>query len=778
MSTPKKSKASKKSSGDGKQRPTPTKTPSGKSSRQPSEHIPEPIEKLPPVPIERFLVEPSTAVHENARPHHLRVYVHARDMAALGLAAGQLVQLTKDDPIKDAKNIVAISWPSSAPARGQIQIGNLLRQNGGLELGSYATIAPFLGSIWPCERLSIQPTADIGISLDEAFLVYAKEIMVDLKYIQDETLVEILYYGKHRQFRVRVLGRPHNQPESDIVVFHVARSTTLVLVPFSQPVKAEDSSTRISYDTIGGLSDQIKIVREMVEGPLHSPEKYTAIGLKPPRGLLLFGPPGTGKTLIARAVAAETGAHSIVVNGPEIISKFYGETEAKLRAVFEEAVDRAPSIVFIDEIDALCPNREESSSELEKRVVGTMLTLMDGASTSAEGDRVVVIGATNRPNALDSALRRPGRFDREIEIGIPNAQHRHEILQALLRRIPHDLTDNQLREIADVTHGYVGADLAAVLKEAGLKAIQRTVQDGGGQDLRIRYEEAMSALELVRPSTMREIMIEVPKVYWTDIGGQESVKQRLKEAIEWPLKHPHVFEYYGIKPPKGILLYGPPGCSKTLTAKALATEAKLNFIAVKGPELFSKWVGESEKAVQEIFKKARAASPSIVFFDEIDAIGVRRGGEDSVGDRVLSQLLGEMDGIEPLVNVTVVAATNRPDILDSALLRPGRFDRILYVAPPDLATRRDIFRIQLQKMPCAADVDLDELAQLTQGFSGAECVSVCQTAAMKAMEEDIGVDAVGRKHFADAARAVTPRITPEMLAFYDQFRSRSGLRSI
>ncbi|RKP09636.1 P-loop containing nucleoside triphosphate hydrolase protein [Thamnocephalis sphaerospora] len=510
---------------------------------------------------------------------------------------------------------------------------------------------------------------------------------------------------------------------------------------------------RATYASVGGLDAQIAVVRELVEVPLRRPEAYMQYGLKPPKGVLLFGPPGTGKTLIARAVAAETGAHIICVNGPEIVSKFYGETEGKLRDLFAQAAEKSPSIVFIDEIDALCPKRDEATSEMDKRVVATLLTLMDGVEESHDGadkPRIVVIAATNRPNALDDALRRPGRFDREVEIGIPNADARLSILETLLRRTPHTATSSEVGELAAITHGYVGADLAAVCREAGLKAIKRAVRVGDDvASLAVTFADLRNAVAETRPSAMREIAIEVPKVRWDDIGGQDEIKQKLKESVEWPLQHADAFLRLGIRPPKGILLYGPPGCSKTLMAKALATESGLNFIAVKGPELFSKWVGESEKA------------------DEIDALTVKRGsdagGGASVADRVLSQLLNELDGIEPL---------------DSALLRPGRIDRILYVGPPDKDTRAAIFRVQLTRMPCADDVSIDELSEMTDGCSGAEVTAMCQEAALAAMEEDVDVAQICRRHFISANSRTVRRITPQMINFYDEFRKRSGLRDL
>ncbi|KAJ3283480.1 spermatogenesis associated protein 5 [Rhizoclosmatium sp. JEL0117] len=628
-----------------------------------------------------------------------------------------------------------------------------------------------------------------------------------MKYVEADGLVEFPYSGISRQFRVESITlHDHSSPVSEInaestMLLFTYRSEVKVL-PYatesgSQQKKKWGAHEKVSYDSIGGLKKQMDIVRKLVEVPLLDPQRFARYGIRPPRGVLLYGPPGTGKTLIARAVASETGAHVIIINGPEIISKFYGETEERLRSIFQEAQENAPSLIFIDEIDSLCPKRDDvipqtfvppipslttakqqNATDLEKRIVATLLTLLDGTDSKTNtADGVVILAATNRPNSLDDALRRPGRFDREVEIGIPDASDRTAILIALLRNTPHSLTESEVSGIAGAAHGYVGADLAGVVREAGMRCLKRVTTVGG--DVAITVQDLEVGLGVVKPSSMREVSLEVPNVRWTDIGGQEDVKQRIREAVEWPLKHPEAFERFKIRPPKGILMYGPPGCSKTLMAKALATEAGLNFLAVKGPELFSKWVGESEKAIRDIFKKARAASPSVIFFDEIDAIAVRRGNDNgSVSDRVLSQLLNEMDGIEALVNVTVIAATNRPDILDSALLRPGRMDRILYVSPPDYESRFKIFTIKTEKMACAEDVDCSELARLTEGYSGAEVVSVCQEAAMYAMEEDVNIEAVSRRHFVDAIGGVTPRITKEMIDFYDRFRQQSGLRSI
>ncbi|KFP08096.1 Spermatogenesis-associated protein 5, partial [Calypte anna] len=491
-----------------------------------------------------------------------------------------------------------------------------------------------------------------------------------------------------------------------------------------------DCESRVTYDMIGGLSSQLRTIRETVELPLKQPELFKSYGIPPPRGVLLYGPPGTGKTMIAKAIANEVGAHVTVINGPEIISKFYGESESRLRQIFAEASLCRPSIIFIDELDALCPKREGAQNEVEKRVVASLLTLMDGIGSEESEGQVLVLGATNRAHALDAALRRPGRFDKEIEIGIPDARGRLDILQRLLRKVPHSLTAAQLVRLADSAHGYVGADLAALCKEAGLYALRRALgkspnlsdKEVAGSVM-IAFNDFLQGMNDVRPSAMREVAVDVPKVSWSDIGGLEDIKLKLKQAVEWPLRHPDSFIRMGIQPPKGVLLYGPPGCSKTMIAKALAHESGLNFLAVKGPELMNKYVGESERAVREIFRKARAVSPSILFFDEIDALAVERGnssGAGSVSDRVLAQLLTEMDGMEQLKDVTVLAATNRPDMIDKALLRPGRIDRIIYVPLPDAATRGEIFKLHFQSMPISDEVCLAELVQRTQKYSGAE----------------------------------------------------------
>jgi len=572
----------------------------------------------------------------------------------------------------------------------------------------------------------------------------------------------------------------------DTVPKKAVQITELTEIQIS-PRAVEVSETRIaevSYEDIGGLSNEIKKVREMVELPLKHPEIFERLGIEPPKGVLLHGPSGTGKTLIAKAVANETQAHFIPINGPEIMSKFYGQSEENLRKKFEEAEANAPSIIFIDEIDAIATKREESKGDVERRVVAQLLALMDGLKSRG---KVVVIAATNFPNLIDPALRRPGRFDREIEIGVPNADARYEILQIHTRNMPL-AEDVDLREIADVTYGFVGADLEALAKEAAMIVLRGIVPELKAKEdeplpqevlekLIVRQNDFKDALKVVRPSAMREVLVEIPKVKWEDIGGLESAKQELKEAVEWPFKHPDAFKRMGIRPPRGILLYGPPGTGKTLLAKAVANESKANFIPVKGPELLSKWVGESEKAVREVFKKARQNAPVIVFFDEIDALAPRRGSssDSQVTDRIINQLLTEIDGLEELHDVVVIASTNRPDIMDPALLRPGRFDRLILIEAPDEKSRLEIFKIHTKNMPLAKDVDLAEFAKKTEGYVGSDIEAVCREAAILALRMDLNAKEVTAQNFKDALKKVPPLITPELAKAYKDFKEVAKL---
>jgi len=518
----------------------------------------------------------------------------------------------------------------------------------------------------------------------------------------------------------------------------------------------------VTYEDIGGLKEEVKKVREMIEIPLKRPELFERLGISPPKGVLIHGPPGTGKTLLAKAVANESDAHFIAINGPEIMSKYVGGSEERLREFFEEAEENAPSIIFIDEIDAIAPKREEVSGEVERRIVAQLLTLMDGLKSRGH---VVVIGATNRPDALDQALRRPGRFDREIEIGVPDKDERKEALQIHTRGMPLD-EKVDLDEIAEVTHGFVGADLEALAKESAMRVLRRILPDIKAdeeipkeilQKMIVKKSDFKEALKEIQPSALREVFVQVPDIKWSDIGGLEKAKQELKEAVEWPLKYPENFEKFGVRPPKGVLIYGPPGTGKTLLAKAVANESDSNFIAVKGPELLSKWVGESEKGIREIFKKARQTAPTVIFFDEIDSIAsVRSGGSSDSGvtQRVVNQLLTEIDGIEELQDVVVIAATNRVDIIDPALLRPGRFDRHIKVDDPNEEARLEIFKVHSKKIPLADDVELKYLAKNTEGYVGADIEAVCREAVMLTLRDDIEAENVEMKYFKKAVKKV------------------------
>ncbi len=676
------------------------------------------------------------------------VRIDPRTMAKIGISTGDILE------IEGGKKTAAIVWPSYQEDEGLdiIRMDGVTRSNAKVGIGDTVTVRK--AEAKKAEKIVLAPTQPIRF--DETFEEYVKQYLVGRPMVRGDNIV-IGVLGQPLQFLV-----VNTQPTGIVMV---NPSTTISLQ--EKPVKQLEAVPTVTYEDIGGLGHAIQKIREMVELPLKHPEVFKRLGIEPPKGVLLYGPPGCGKTLLAKAVANETNANFKLINGPEIMSKFYGQSEERLREIFREASENAPSIIFIDEIDAIAPKREETTGEVERRIVSQLLALMDGLQSRGQ---VIVIAATNRPNAIDPALRRPGRFDREIEIGVPDKNGRLEILQIHTRGMPL-AKDVNLEEIADITHGFVGADLAALCREAAMRTLRRflpqidlekeTIPTEVLQKMEVTKEDFMEALKEVQPSAMREVLIETPNVCWDDIGGLENVKQALKEAVEWPLKHPEVFKRMGITPPKGVLLTGPPGTGKTLLAKAVATESEANFISVKGPEILSKWVGESEKAIRDIFRRARTVAPAIIFFDEIDAVAPRKDmgyGDSRVTERVISQLLTEMDGLENLRGVVVIAATNRPDLLDPALLRPGRFDRILEVPVPDKNARLQIFRIHTRNMPLAEDVNLEKLAEITEGYVGADIEALCREAALTALREDMNAQKVYWKHFEKAMEVVKPTI--------------------
>ncbi|KAI9182906.1 AAA+-type ATPase [Blastocladiella emersonii ATCC 22665] len=723
---------------------------------------------------------------EPGTPQSTRTLLSTAALVHLGLGAGDLalIQPADADDVVDADaedvpraaQVPVKLWLSPGDATPTAHVVPDILESLGLPVGAPVVVTPLTAPLLAAEGMVI----DSSVAISGPTLQYLRNYLVDLQFAAVGRRITIPIRGIPITVTVRRLSGASNADLS------LARITGLTKVQVALAADAASRAVAASAKSeappviVGGMERPLAEIRSLINSALFRNSDYALLNLRPPRGILLYGPPGTGKSLAARVIANETQCHFIIVNGPEIVSKFYGETEERVRELFEQARANAPCILFFDEIDALCPKRDASPTEMEKRVVATLLTLLDGATQPGQPhDRVFVIGATNRPNALDEAMRRPGRLDVEVEIGIPTPDDRCKILTAVLASTRHALTPEETAELAGRMHGYVGADLAHVVREAGVRTVRRVVASGGAvKDAQITAADLESAMDSVTPSAMRESVVQVPDVKWTDIGGNEHIKQALKESVEWPLKRAADFVRFGITPPKGILLYGPPGCSKTLVAKALANESQLNFLAVKGPELYSKWVGDSEKAINQIFRKARAAAPSIIFFDEIDAIAGKRSSGDggqSVSDRVLSQLLNEMDGVEPLVHVTIVAATNRPDIIDPALLRPGRIDRILYVGPPDCASRLEILRMHARRMACSPAVDLPALADQLDGCSGAEVVNVCQAAALRALERDVDVEQVEPEDFDYAVANLSRRITPEMIGFYDAYRAKSQL---
>ncbi len=694
---------------------------------------------------------------------HGKVRIDNETMQKLGITAGDFVE------IHGKKMTVAVAWPAYAEDQGQeiVRMDGLIRRNSGVALNEQVSLSR--ADVKESQGVVFAPT-DVRLSVDEEFVSFVKRRFMDMPFVEgDMTLLSI--FGSAVPLVV-TRTRPHG-PVKIVETSHVQ--------VLSEPTPEKKGIPIVTYEDIGGLHEEIQRIREMVELPLRHPELFQRLGIEPPRGVFLYGPPGCGKTLLAKAVANESDANFYVISGPEIMSKFYGESEARLREIFQKAQETAPSIIFIDEMDAIAPKREEVTGEVERRVVAQLLSLMDGMG--ARGN-IIVIGATNRPNAIDPALRRPGRFDREIEIRVPDKNGRNEVLQIHARNMPL-AQDVDLRRLSDVTHGYTGADIASLCREAAMKTLRRYLPQINLQEERIpseildkmevKMEDFTAAYREITPTAMREVYIEVPQVRWNEVGGLDDVKQQLREAVEWPLKKPEVFSRMGITAPKGILLFGPPGCGKTLLARAVATESESNFISIKGPEVFSKWVGESEKAIREVFRKGRTASPAIIFFDELDAIVPRRGagyGDSGASERVISQLLTEIDGIESLQNVVVIGATNRPDLLDTAVLRPGRFDRLIYVPAPDLKTLKDIIKIQTRKMPLSKDVDLDEVARRLPGYSGADLDAICREAALDALRRDPDSTEVTLRDFKDAIEKVRPSVSPDMDTWYQNFIKR------
>ncbi|WP_406532255.1 CDC48 family AAA ATPase [Methanobrevibacter sp.] len=690
-------------------------------------------------------------------------------MDDLGIQERDLIEIVGE------RKTAAIALPSQTDiGLGVIRIDGLVRKNSGATIGGEVTIKKTKAT--EAKKVVLAPIENnIRVQGDVRGL-FAGKVMVQGDIIGSQ--IRAPRPSMNRGFNSLFDELMDFTPAMKEIKFAVVSTSPkdIVIVGPNTEVQLHESPidvsklegvgnlVDVSYEDIGGLKDEVKKVREMIEIPLKRPELFEKLGIAPPKGVLMHGPPGTGKTLLAKAVASESDAHFIAINGPEIMSKYVGGSEENLREYFEEAEENSPSIIFIDELDAIAPKREETNGETERRTVAQLLTLMDGLKSRGQ---VVVIGATNRPDSLDPALRRPGRFDREIEIGVPDSEERKEVLEIHTRNMP--LADDvDLDKIANTTHGFVGADLESLCKEAAMRVVRRILPEIQNDEeipkevmekIVVTGEDFKNAQKEIQPSALREVLVQIPDIKWDDVGGLEDVKQELKEAVEWPLKHPETFQRLGIRPPKGTLLYGIPGTGKTLLAKAVASESEANFISVKGPELLSKWVGESEKGVREVFRKAKQAAPTVIFFDEIDAIASTRSGNDTdsgVTKRVVNQLLTEMDGLEELEDVAIIAATNRPDILDAGLMRPGRFDRHIQVSEPDEEARLSIFEVHTKDMPLADDVDLKKLAKNTEGYVGADIESVCREAAMLTLRNDLESKEIPYKYFKEAIEKVKP----------------------
>ena len=710
-------------------------------------------------------------------PGMSRVRLDEESRVALGAEIGDVVEIEKD---KKTVGRVYRARPEDEN-KGIVRIDSVMRNNCGASIGDKVKVRKVRTE--EGKRITLAPIIrkDQRLKFGEGINEFVQKALIRRPMLEGDNIsVPGLTLAGHSGLLFKVIK---SQPSK--VPVEVGEDTKIEIREEPASEVLEDVS-RISYEDIGGLSDQLSRVREIIELPLKHPELFERLGIHPPKGVLLHGPPGTGKTLIARAVANEAGANFFSINGPEIMSKYYGQSEQKLREIFTKAEESEPSIIFIDEIDSIAPKREEVQGEVERRVVAQLLTLMDGMK---ERGHVIVIGATNRIDAVDPALRRPGRFDREINIGVPDKKGRKEILAIHTRGMPLGMDEDRknqfLDEIANLTYGFVGADLAALARESAMIALRRYLPEIDLdkpipteilEKMQVKDDDFREALKAIEPSSLREVTVEVPNVTWADIGGLDSVKSELRETVELPLSKPDVFKRLGIRAAKGFLLYGPPGVGKTLLAKAVANESNANFISVKGPEVLSKWVGESEKAVREIFKKAKQVAPTIVFLDEIDSIAPRRGsyGDSGVTERIVNQLLTSLDGIEVLQGVVVLAATNRPDIIDTGLLRAGRFDKIIYIPPSDAESRLKILQVHTREMPLAKDVNLKEIAQKAEGYVGADLENLCREAGMVAYRENPDATEVAQKHFLSALKIIRPSVDEEVVKFYQNLADSMG----